>query len=288
MSVYTSDQTWVSHVWCDSGRARTSRDRRPRCRLHRERRRARDTLRGDFVCHASIRSAAISSRAGSCRGRYLADGANDVRGRVAAYVGIGPCSQPLVLLEDLVRRLCREQDDGHVAQTRIALHLAAHEKAVVPSRTLDVDHDRTRCHLNQSRSPIARGYHCIPAGAASTSENTCTASGSRSPWVGMAAVPPPRFHLTRFCGVLAAHSALHSLVVPDDTPELTTGAEAQVLLPLFGARVFVRTHAAGIGALAVSSQTAARSSRRALQARRRGRSTRARAQDGRRGRAERS
>jgi hypothetical protein len=48
-----------------------------------------------------------------------------------------------------------------------------------------------------------------------------------------AAVPPPRFHLIRFHGVLASHSALRSLVVPASGSEPTARAEAQAQLPLF-------------------------------------------------------
>ena len=52
----------------------------------------------------------------------------------------------------------------------------------------------------------------------------------------VAAIPPPRFHMTRFHGVLASHSTLRPLVVP--TPKLATREAAQVQpaalqLPLF-------------------------------------------------------
>jgi hypothetical protein len=47
-----------------------------------------------------------------------------------------------------------------------------------------------------------------------------------------AAVPPPRFHLLRFAGVLAGHSALRSLVVPPSTPQIATDTQAQQELPL--------------------------------------------------------
>ena len=48
-----------------------------------------------------------------------------------------------------------------------------------------------------------------------------------------AAVPPPRFHLIRFHGVLASHCSLRSRVVPPSRPRLTTGGAAQEQLPLF-------------------------------------------------------
>jgi hypothetical protein len=47
----------------------------------------------------------------------------------------------------------------------------------------------------------------------------------------VAAIPPPRFHLTRFHGVLASNSALRSLVVPKPEPAELGPATAQ--LPLF-------------------------------------------------------
>jgi len=48
----------------------------------------------------------------------------------------------------------------------------------------------------------------------------------------VAAIPPPRFHMTRFHGVLAPHSALRPLVVPKPKPAIE--AEVAVLqLPLF-------------------------------------------------------
>jgi hypothetical protein len=47
-----------------------------------------------------------------------------------------------------------------------------------------------------------------------------------------AAVPPPRFHLLRFAGVLAGHSALRSLVVPPSKPQVPADTHAQLQLPL--------------------------------------------------------
>jgi len=48
-----------------------------------------------------------------------------------------------------------------------------------------------------------------------------------------AAVPPPRFHLTRFAGVLAAHCTLRPLVVPQSPPQPAPDTTRQAQLPLF-------------------------------------------------------
>lgn len=47
----------------------------------------------------------------------------------------------------------------------------------------------------------------------------------------VAAIPPPRLHMTRFHGVLAPHCTLRPLVVPQTTP-LTAGPAATLQLPL--------------------------------------------------------